>query len=143
MLVTKDPRTYTIIGAAMHVHRVLGHGFLENVYHEALAIEFAKRKIPHLHEVMIPIVYEGTVLDTHYRADFVCYQSIIVEIKALHTIGKFEIAQILNYLKATEYDPGLLINFGAPSLEYHRIQNKFLIPSMNLENLNKPGSTSG
>jgi GxxExxY protein len=120
-----DPKSYAIIGAAMQVHRVLGFGFLEKVYHEALSIEFVRRQIPFAHEVSIPIFYEAVMLNTHYRADFVCHDSIVVEIKAIDRLGKPEIAQTLNYLKATGYDPALLINFGGKSLEYHRIQNKF------------------
>ncbi len=69
---------------------------------------------------------QGTQLKTHYRADFVCHDSIIVEIKAIRKLGNIEIAQTLNYLKATGYDPALLISFGGRSLEYHRIQNKLL-----------------
>jgi GxxExxY protein len=126
MTAVDDPQTYAIIGAAMHVHKVLGHGFLEQVYHEAFAIEFAQRSIPYVHEAEIPIVYEGRVLNTAYRADFICYDSVIVELKALNALGKGEIAQLLNYLKATGYRVGLLINFGASSLAYNRVRNKFL-----------------
>ena len=121
-----DPKCYAIIGAAMHVHRVLGPSFLEKVYHEALMIEFRKRGIPFLREVEIPISYDGVLLKTHFRADFVCFGSIIVEIKAITKLGNIEFAQILNYLKATGYHPGVLLNFGGNSLEYHRIKNKFL-----------------
>ena len=121
-----DPQCYDIIGAAMHVHRVLGHGFLENVYHEALMIEFQKRNIPFEHEVDIHIEYDGVILKSHYRADFVCYDSIIIEIKALSKVSKAEFAQIYNYLKATGFRRGVLLNFGGSSLEYNRVTNKFL-----------------
>lgn len=120
-----DPRTFAVIGAAMHVHRVLGYEFSEKVYHEALTIEFPKRTIPFVHEVDLPITYEGTLLKAHYRADFICYDDIIVEIKALTEMGKAEIAQVFNYLKATGFETALLINFGAKSLQYHRITNPF------------------
>jgi len=116
----KDPRTYELIGAAMEVHRELGCGFLEAVYQEAYAIELIKRVIPYRREVDLPVFYKGQKLNTTYRADFICYDSIIVEIKALSKQGKVEEAQIINYLKATDFAIGVLLNFGAPSLEYRR-----------------------
>ena len=115
-----DPRTYAIIGAAMEVHRQLGCGFLEAVYQEAFAIELAARGVPYSREVELPILYKGRRLKTAYRADFLCYESIIVELKALARLSGTEEAQILNYLKASEREIGLLLNFGAPSLEYKR-----------------------
>ncbi len=119
----RDPRTYAIIGAAMDVHKELGCGFLEPVYHEALLIEFAARGIPFRHEIELPIYYKGTKLNTTYRADFVCYEdrlAVIVEVKALSQITGTEEAQIINYLKATKCETGLLINFGAAHLHYQR-----------------------
>lgn len=121
-----DPQCYAIIGAAMQVHKVLGHGFFENVYHEALALEFKKRNIPFRHEVDIPIFYDGVRLKTVYRSDFVCYGEIIVEIKAISKLGSVHIAQVLNYLKATNMERGVLLNFGSKSLERNRIKNKYL-----------------
>jgi GxxExxY protein len=116
----KDPRTYELIGAAMEVHRELGCGFLEAVYQEAYAIELIKRVMPYRREVDLPVFYKGQKVNTTYRADFICYDSIIVEIKALSKQGKVEEAQIINYLKATGFAIGVLLNFGAPSLEYRR-----------------------
>jgi len=116
----KDPRTYALIGAAMEVHRQLGCGFLEGVYHEAYALELTLRDIPYRREVDLPVFYKGRKLNIFYRADFICYDDIIVELKALAKLGKVEEAQIINYLKATCTEAGLLINFGATSLEYRR-----------------------
>ncbi len=119
----RDPRTYEVIGAAMEVHKQLGHGFLEAVYHDALVLEFTTQKIPFLHEVQLPVFYKTKRLPTTYRADFVCFDSIIVEIKAINKLTHVEDAQIINYLKATNFELGLLLNFGTPSLEYKRRAN--------------------
>jgi GxxExxY protein len=117
----RDPQTYAIIGAAMEIHRQLGHGFLEAVYQDAAVIEFPLRQISFEKEVMLPIRYKNTLLPTYYRADFVCFSEIIVEFKALSRLSSVEEAQLLNYLKATGLKRGLLINFGAPSLQYKRL----------------------
>ena len=115
-----DPRTYAIIGAAMEVHNQLGRGFLEAVYQEALAVELASRDVPFAREVELPILYKGVRLHTGYRADFVCYDTIILELKSLRSTGVVEDAQLINYLKATRLQVGLLLNFGANSLEFKR-----------------------
>jgi GxxExxY protein len=117
----RDPQTYAIIGAAMEIHRTLGHGFLEAVYQEAAVIEFPLRQIPFEREVLFEIHYKGTLLNTRYRADFVCFGNIIVEFKAQSQLTSADEAQLINYLKATGFQRGLLINFGAPSLEYKRM----------------------
>jgi GxxExxY protein len=125
--VKKDPLTHKIIGAAMEVHSTLGHGFLEAVYHEALGIEFSSKQIPFQGEVVLPIYYKSELLTTSYKADFVCYNNIIVELKAIDMLSSKEESQIINYLKATGLETGLLLNFGAKSLEYKRFifsQNK-------------------
>ena len=104
----------------MEVHRRLGPGFLEAVYHEALVIEFITARIPFARETELPIYYREQRLNTSYRADFVCFDSVIVEIKALRELSGIDEAQVLNYLKATRIEIGLLINFGGASLEYRR-----------------------
>ena len=117
----RDPQTHAIIGAAMEVHTELGAGFLENVYQEALAREFALRGIPFAAEVDLRIHYKGERLNTFYRADFMCYGAVVVELKALKAISGVEESILLNYLKATGMERGLLLNFGAPRLEVKRM----------------------
>ena len=112
---------YNIIGAAMEVHKILGCGFLEAVYQEALELEFQYRKIPYEREVQLDIYYKEQLLKKHYQADFICYDDIIVELKALSALTSEHESQLLNYLKATGSKVGLLINFGNKSLEYKRM----------------------
>jgi GxxExxY protein len=119
----RDPLTYAIIGAAMEVHRELGCGFLEAVYQEAIAVELTAREVPFRKEVMLPVYYKEHQLPTGYRADFVCYGKIIVELKALAKLTTVDDAQLLNYLKATGFESGLIINFGGRSLEWRRLVN--------------------
>ena len=118
-----DERTYQIIGAAMEVHRELGNGFLEAVYGDALAIEMNIRHIPFEREKKINVTYKKNILEHYYIAYFVCYGSIIVELKAVSELNKTFDSQVLNYLYATGYESGLLMNFGETSLKHHRLFN--------------------
>ena len=116
-----DPETYKIIGAAMAVHSELGCGFLEKVYRTALPIEFERLGVPFAIEVTLRINYKGRELPIHYQVDFVCFTTIMVEVKALNAITTKEEAQLLNYLKASDMRRGLLLNFGATSFQHKRM----------------------
>jgi len=118
--VERDARTHAIIGAALEVHRLLGPGFLEAVYHEALGKELSLRSIPFRMQWEIPVFYKGEKLATTYRADFICFDSVILELKAIRQLTVIEEAQVLNYLKASGLSVALLFNFGAPSLQQKR-----------------------
>jgi GxxExxY protein len=115
-----DSRTFAIIGAAMEVHRVLGSGFLEVFYRDALAIEFGLRDIPFVAEAPCHVAYKGHPLRGHYRMDFVCFESVVIEVKARFGTGPAEQADVLSYLASTGFQTGLLLNFGAARLEYKR-----------------------
>ena len=121
----KDSQSHAIIGAAMEVHRELGRGFLELVYQTALALEFQDRGIPFKAEVALPVRYKGRLLTCGYRADFVCYEDFLVELKAIGKLTAADDAQLLNELKATGYQRGLLLNFGSRSLEVKRLVRTF------------------
>ena len=116
-----EKETYSIIGAAMAVHKELGYGFLEAVYQEALELEFTEKGIPYKREIPLKIHYKNNPLNKCYIADFICYEKIIIELKALTAITPEHHAQLLNYLSATRLKLGLIINFGKKSLEYKRI----------------------
>ena len=118
---SRDLQTYAIIGAAMEVHRELGNGFLEAVYQEAPAIELTARGIPFQQELSLPVVFKSILLKTSYRADFLCYGEIVVETKAISALAGNDEAQLLNYLKASKVKRGLLLNFGASSLQQKRM----------------------
>jgi len=112
--------TREIIGAAMEVHRTLGNGFLESVYEEALAIEFDLRKVRYERQKGIDVFYKGR-LAKQFVCDFLVGGKVLVELKAIRAITGVEEAQVLNYLRATGFEIGLLINFGEQSLKYKRL----------------------
>jgi GxxExxY protein len=116
-----DPQTYAVIGAAMALHRELGPGFLEAVYQEAMEIELEARGVEYEREKAFLIYYRGKRLSTYYKADFLCFGCLVVEIKALSSLTSADHAQVINYLKASGMRKALLINFGAPSLQYKRL----------------------
>ena len=120
---TYDKQLYAIIGAAMEVQNELGMGFLELVYHDALNIELGLRGIPFETEKPIAINYKGKPLERTYKADLVCYDQIVVELKSVEKLKAEHTAQLLNYLKATGLPMGVLINFGEKPLRYKIIPN--------------------
>lgn len=105
----------------MEVHRQLGCGFLEAVYQEALQLEFGARGIPNKREATLRIAYKGIPLDAKYRADFLCYDSVLVETKAVQALTAGDEARLINYLKAADLHAGLLINFAGRSLDFRRL----------------------
>ena len=118
-----ETETGTILKACMNVFNELGNGFLESVYQEALAIEFELQGIPFKKEVKLEIIYKDRKLNKEYFADFVCYDKIILELKAVSSLVKAHQAQVINYLKAAKMEVGLLVNFGSASLKWERISN--------------------
>ena len=119
MLLRDNPKAFAIMGCAMRVHSILGDGFLESAYGDALEIEFQKAGIPYVREDSVRIYYDGKLLPTKYRADFTCFdRNYILELKAIKTITKIEWAQVIHYLKATRIPYALLVNFGRPQIQY-------------------------
>ena len=118
----EDKLTYQIIGCAMKVHNILGCGFQEVIYQRALALEFDRAGIIFGREVEHPILYQGDEIGSR-RADFIVESRVVVELKALTALESVHIAQARNYLEAYDYEIGLLINFGAESLEHKRLFN--------------------
>jgi len=110
------------VGACFEVYKEMGHGFLEPVYQECLALELQRQNIPFQSQTLLPLHYREQLLQQSYRADFVCYEQIIVEIKAVSALIDEHRSQLLNYLHATGLRLGLLVNFGHhPRLEYERL----------------------
>jgi GxxExxY protein len=117
----RDPETYAILGAAMEVHRVLGEGFLENVYQEALAVELELRGIPFGSQQLYQVRYKERLLNATFKPDYVCYGNVLVEIKAQQSLVPRDEGQVINYLRVTGFERALLINFGERSLKFKRI----------------------
>ncbi len=118
--IRRDGRSYAIIGEAMEVHRQLGPGYLESIYHQALALEFGLAGIQFSKEFPLPVFYKGHNLGA-FRADFLCFDTIIVELKAAANLTRADNAQVIHYLTASARPIGILVNFGNSSLEYRRI----------------------
>jgi len=119
-LLHKD-EAFKIVGACMAVHNELGSAFLEPVYQEALAIEFEKRGVPFKKEQRLEIFYKENKLEKKYYADFLCYEQIVVELKACTGLTDQHTAQALNYLSALKLNLALLVNFGTPRLQWKRV----------------------
>ena len=115
-----ENETHNIIGACMQVHKQLGCGFLESVFQEALEKEFLKQNIPYSRHKQLHIFFDGKPLDKSFVADFVCHDKIILEIKAATFLHQSNSDQVLNYLKASGFAVGLLVNFGESSLKCKR-----------------------
>jgi GxxExxY protein len=120
-LLFKD-ESYALIGACFEAYKEKGNGFVEPVYQECLELEFGMQKIPFSAQSALRLAYKGIELKQRYVPDFLCYEKIIVELKAVKQLTDEHRAQVLNYLKATGLRLGLLVNFGHyPKLEYERI----------------------
>ena len=115
-----EQKSYKIIGACFEVHKELGSGFLEGVYQEALEMEFENLGIPFKREKQLLIYYKNRKLQKKYKSDFICYNQIIIELKALNQFTSEHESQIINYLKATNLKVGFLFNFGEKSLKHKR-----------------------
>jgi len=117
----RDPQTFAVIGAGMAVHSALGSGFLESVYRAALSVELKARDIPFRSEVTYRVGYRGQELPVYFRADLVCFDAVIVEVKAAKGLTPIDEAQAINYLKVSHLNRALVLNFGGRSLEYRRL----------------------
>lgn len=119
--ITYKEEAYKIIGACMEVHTALGKGHSEVLYKDALEIEFKEQQIPYSREKKFSVDYKGTVLPHHYFADFVVYDKIILEAKAIEMLSSGHTKQTLNYLAASKLKLGLIVNFGEDSLKFERV----------------------
>lgn len=123
MALKYEQETFKVIGACMHLHGILGPGFLEFVYQEALDKEFIKQKFPYIRHSKLEICYDSEKMKKYFVADFVCYPKILLGLKASPFIHSNNFDQVINYLKSNKLEVGLLINFGTPSLQYKRCIN--------------------
>lgn len=120
MALLYEDETYKIIGACMNVHKALGPGFLESVYQEALENELIRLNIPYVRHKKLQIIFNGKFLNKFFVADLVCFNVIIVELKASTYLTKIDADQTINYLKSTDLCVGLLVNFGEARLKWKR-----------------------
>jgi GxxExxY protein len=125
---SQSPETYAIIGAAIEVQRQFGTGLLESAYGDALELELEERGIPFAREVAVPLFYKGTRIRTCYRADFVCHQTVVIELKASVGLGAADQAQMWHYLAATRLKVGLLLNFGLAPMQIRRFAHGLAEP---------------
>ena len=117
----RDPRTYAIIGAGMEVFNEMGNGFHEPIYHECLEVEFQRRSVSAVHEPPVQVYYKDVLLKKQYSPDFICFGDVVVEVKVLERLTGKEESQLLNYLKATKFHVGLLLNFGSDEFQWKRM----------------------
>ena len=115
-----EQETFKVIGACIQVHKKLGSGFSESVYHQAIEKELLNTNIPFEQQKKVPIYYDGELLDTFFIADFVCYDNVILEIKSVPALQDQMKQQVVNYLKSSTIEVGMLINFGEKSLKWKR-----------------------
>ena len=127
-----EDETYAIIGAAMEVHKQLGCGFTEKVYQDALEKEFILKGIPYMREARMKVSYKGELLASDYIPDFICYNLIVVELKAVEELDGMHRAQAINYARVSDLDLALLFNFGSLSLEYERLYNNVKLSHRNI-----------
>jgi GxxExxY protein len=139
--VEKSPESYAIIGAAIEVQRAFGTDLLESAYGDALEIEFTDRGIPHVRELVLPIMYKGRTIKTRYRADFVCGE-VLLELKASRSLSPADLAQMWHYLAVTGKQVGLLLNFGHAPLQVRRFVHGFAEP-VSLDFADFAASSSG
>jgi GxxExxY protein len=118
-LLYKD-EVYAIMGAAFETHKILGSGFLEPIYQEAFEYELIKRQIPFVSQPCLQIKYKDLTLSKTFKADLVAYEKIIIEVKAIEKLSSIDDSQIINYLKATQMQLGIILNFGSPKLEWRQ-----------------------
>lgn len=123
VVIYKD-ESYQIMGACFEVYKRMGAGFLEPVYQECLTMEFIEQHIPFVAQLPLELKYRGRLLEQKYVPDFVCHDKIIVELKAVKELANEHRAQVHNYLKATGFQLGLLVNFGhSPQVQWERVVN--------------------
>ena len=117
-----EDETYALLGACFTVYNDKGCGFTEEIYQECLELELSDQRIPFAAQKELPLTYKGRPLKKKFKADFVCHEKIILEIKAVSALADEHRSQVLNYLNATGCPVGLLVNFGSyPKVEYERI----------------------